>query len=523
MMLFGEQKCFSRMLYALAVATLLQPLTSGVAHAADATNETTTVESSNSTSESTTQTTTTSIAPPSKLCDSCICNKDAGLFDCRGINVGPKSYSVEDWQSLNASGFTVKTVVLVSSGLKELTRFPPMEVTVLDLSHNEIATIEKPCFGELTNLQVLDLSHNRLKTDALTPEIFVSHFSPTEYMPLKQLRVLRLDANELHTLNPDLFQSLPALEELSLELNPFKVLDQPSQIAIASIDRLVSLDLSYMELEEIPKYLFHTPQGLRYLNLTGNLLQTIPEALMYAKGLQWLSLDENPIESIVVGSEFPPLKKLTFLSLSYMTQLRVIGRGAFSGLESLQEIHMTNNPHLSYLHGRAFVRNDTDNPDRLDWPPVKRFYLHNNNISYLDAQLLVQWDSMEVIDIRVNPWACDCSNRWVLLSLLPIIERTTPSILNNIDCSSPPQMAGLSMVDLSHKNTHMRCADTSGNNPSNDGSLLMGLLIGILLAIPLTAAVWCVYKRGCFGLFGRGNSAAYSRAFYSRTTLNEEF
>lgn len=84
-------------------------------------------------------------------------------------------------------------------------------------------------------------------------------------------------------------------------------------------------------------------------------------------------------------------------------------------------------------------------------------------------------------------------------------------------------MAGLSMVDLEHKQTHLRCPDEAGNNPSNDGALLMGLLIGVLLAIPLTAAIWCVYKRGCFGLFGSGTPAAYSRAFYSRTTLNEEF
>ncbi|XP_053661212.1 leucine-rich repeat neuronal protein 3-like [Anopheles marshallii] len=523
MRLYRERKCFSHLASIIAAAAVLQALTFGVVCADDANNATTVDSTVKNVSTTTTTTTVAPIIDTFKLCENCNCNKDTGLFDCSSKNIGPKSFTQEGWASLNASGLNTKTVLLVSAGLKEVTAFPPMNVTVLDLSHNEIATIEISCFKNLTQLEVLDLSHNRLKTKDLIPEIFIGHYSPSIYEPLKQLRVLRLGANELHSLNQDLFQHLPALEELSLELNAFKVIDQQSETAIASVDRLVSLDLSYMELEEIPKYLFHTPTGLQYLNLTGNLLKTIPPALSYAKGLKWLSLDENPIDSIVLGSEFPTLKKLTFLSLSYMTELKVIGRSAFSGLESLEEIHITNNPHLSYLHGHAFVRNDTDNPERFDWPPVKRFYLHNNNISYLDAQLLVQWDAMEVIDIRVNPWACDCSNRWVLLSLLPIIERTTPAILNNIDCNSPAQMAGLSMVDLSHKNTHMRCADTNGNNPSNDGALLMGLLIGVLLAIPFTAAVWCVYKRGCFGLFGRGNSAAYSRAFYSRTTLNEEF
>ncbi|XP_053679676.1 leucine-rich repeat neuronal protein 3-like isoform X2 [Anopheles nili] len=456
----------------------------------------------------------------STLCKNCTCKKDTGSFDCSSKQLGSKTFPLEAWQSLKASGFEVKSILLVSTGLKEVQRFPAMDVTTLDLSHNEITTIEKPSFKNLTMLEVLDLSHNRLKSESLTPDIFVGHYSTSEFEPMQRLRVLRLGANDLHSLNQDLFEHLPALEELSLELNPFKVIDQQTEIAIASIDRLVSLDLSYMELEDIPKYLLHTPKGLRVLNLTGNLLHSVPNALSYATGLNWLSLDENPIDSIIIGSEFPALKQLTFLSLSYMTQLKVIGHHAFSGLALLQEIHITNNPHLSHLDGRAFVRNDTTNPEMQDWPPVKRLYLHNNNISYMDPQLLVQWDSMELIDIRVNPWACDCSNRWLLLTLLPIIERTTPAILNNID---PPQMAGFSMVDLAHKHTHMRCPDGVGNNPANDGALLMGLLIGVLIAIPFTAAVWCVYKRGCFGLFGRTSATAYSRAFYSRTTLNEEF
>uniref|UniRef100_A0A182JY92 LRRCT domain-containing protein n=1 Tax=Anopheles christyi TaxID=43041 RepID=A0A182JY92_9DIPT len=513
MTILVRHKLFLNVVLMLTTGALLKKDSFNFVYAADSVNASTIVENTTVVPSTTT----------SKLCQKCNCNKDDAVFDCSSRDIGPKSFSIEDWQSLNISGLDVKSVFLVSSGLKEITRFPPMNVTLLNLSHNEIATIETASFTNLTILQVLDLSHNSLKSESLNPDVFAGHFSTSQYLPLTKLRVLNLGANELHSLNPDLFEHLPALEELSLELNPFKVIDQQSEIAIASIDRLVSLDLSYMELEDIPKYLFHTPRGLRYLNLTGNLLQEVPQALSYATGLAWLSLDENPISSIVIGAEFPALKQLSFLSLSYMSQLKVIGRGAFSGLQALQEVHITNNPHLTYLHGHAFVRNDTDNPERLDWPPVKRLYLHNNNISYLDAQLLVQWDAMDVIDIRVNPWACDCSNRWVLLSLLPIIERTTPAILNNINCKSPPQMAGLSMVDLEHKHTHMRCPDEAGNNPSNDGTLLMGLLIGVLLAIPLTSAVWCVYKRGCFGLFGRDNPAAYSRAFYSRTTLNEEF
>uniref|UniRef100_A0A182UM67 Leucine rich immune protein (Coil-less) n=1 Tax=Anopheles merus TaxID=30066 RepID=A0A182UM67_ANOME len=382
MMNASRKKLYFNMVLILATGTLLKEDTSGFVHAAEAGDE----------PRNDANYTKTPISAASKLCESCNCIRDKGVFDCTSKQIGATSFPLEDWQSLNTNGLDVKLVFLVSTGLKEITRFPPMNVTWLDLSHNEIATIQTGCFTNLTLLQVLDISHNRLKSESLNPDVFAGHYSTNEYMPLSKLRVLRLGANDLHSLNPDLFEHLPALEELSLELNPFKVIDQQSEIAIASIERLVSLDLSYMELEDIPKYLFHTPRGLRYLNLTGNLLQEVPAALSYATALAWLSLDENPISSIVVGT-----------------------------------------------------------------------------------------------------------------------------------CKSPSQMAGLSMVDLEHKQTHLRCPDEAGNNPSNDGALLMGLLIGVLLAIPLTAAIWCVYKRGCFGLFGSGTPAAYSRAFYSRTTLNEEF
>lgn len=115
-----------------------------------------------------------------------------------------------------------------------------------------------------------------------------------------------------------------------------------------------------------------------------------------------------------------------------MTPLKVIGRGAFSKLEGLKEVHICNNPELSHLHGEAFSRANPDEPVRLEWPRVKQLYLHNNNLTMLDSQLLARWDDMEVIDIRVNPWLCDCDNQWMVETLLPIIEKTTPKLVSNV-------------------------------------------------------------------------------------------
>lgn len=54
-----------------------------------------------------------------------------------------------------------------------------------------------------------------------------------------------------------------------------------------------------MELKTIPEHMLHAPKKLQSLNLTGNLLTRIPEALQYAVNLKYLNLDENPMESIV--------------------------------------------------------------------------------------------------------------------------------------------------------------------------------------------------------------------------------
>lgn len=54
-----------------------------------------------------------------------------------------------------------------------------------------------------------------------------------------------------------------------------------------------------MELSTLPEHMLHTPKHLETLNLTGNLLKRIPEALEYAVNLKYLNLDENPMESLV--------------------------------------------------------------------------------------------------------------------------------------------------------------------------------------------------------------------------------
>ena len=113
--------------------------------------------------------------------------------------------------------------------------FPPIpNLKKLNLQHNKIVKINDSAFGELQFLEYLDLSNNVLVSKELTPNVFRGKYSPVNYEPLKNLRDLNLSSNDLHSLDPDLFEHFPILESLDLSYNSFKLIDTRSETAIAS-------------------------------------------------------------------------------------------------------------------------------------------------------------------------------------------------------------------------------------------------------------------------------------------------
>lgn len=130
------------------------------------------------------------------------------------------------------------------------------------------------------------------------PTVFEGAYDAGAYEPLKNLRVLNLSHNELHTLDPDIFEHFPNLEELVISFNPFKVIDRNTEVAIAGIGRLTVLDMSDMELKTLPEAIYHAPRSLKTLSLSGNLFTKIPEAIEHAINLVTLNLDDNIFERI---------------------------------------------------------------------------------------------------------------------------------------------------------------------------------------------------------------------------------
>jgi Leucine rich repeat len=350
--------------------------------------------------------------------------------------------------------------------------------------------------------------------------VFEGNYSPDEYEPIPSLKVLRLSFNLLHDLDQDVFEHITHLQELYLDNNPFKIIHTSVLNAFSDIRQLQVLDLSRTELTELPDGIFHPLRALKRINLGGNLFDRVPKALKFAINAREVSLDENPIEAINATFPFPAMPNLEKLNVTYIGSLKCIGAKAFAGLEKLNELRLSHNHHLSHIDPDAFSFPEKDNAEITQWPPIRKLFLDNNNLTSLQAQTFTKWEEMEEVHIHDNPWLCDCELEWFVTFLMPIVKKTTPHLIGNVKCASPSAYVDHQLIDFSEKMFELRCLDKYGADPSHDSAILVALFLGIVLGMPLACACIFIWKR----LFNneRQSAAKYSRAFYRRADMQDD-
>lgn len=91
--------------------------------------------------------------------------------------------------------------------------------------------------------------------------------------------------------------------------------------------------------------------------------------------------------------------------------------------------------------------------------------------------------------------------------------------VDELNCSSPPEHAGKKLADLADR--HLRCLDLYNARPEKDAAILVGVLIGILVAIPIGMAFFVLWRRGFF-FCGSQSPGTFSRAFYKRTYNDDD-
>ncbi|XP_033609785.1 leucine-rich repeat-containing protein 70 isoform X4 [Cryptotermes secundus] len=433
----------------------------------------------------------TAVAKADPVCKVCMCSETTVNCVARNLQL---HFNDSDWPS----DMVITDVMIDNNQLVHVTQYPPLAVLRLSLSHNNIVGIDSAAFMHLQNLTELDLSHNFITSENLASDVFKGVFAPDRYQPLANLETLRLGSNAIHTLKSDLFEHIVNLRILTLDANPLRVLDQGTVLALSSLPYLEVLDLSYTDLKDLPEYLLHTPKNLKVLNLTGNFMTRVPSALEHSHALEVLHFSENPVVVLDRSSFKSDMPYLRELHMSYMENLTYIASGAMSKLTALQELYLSHNPRLSSIHPDTFSsRRDGEKSE--EWPPIVKLDLGHNNLASLDRHLLGHWKILQYLNLVGNRWLCDCENQWMVSTLLPAVENITKYQIDTLECVEPEQMRGRKLHELEVRNYHMRCLDSAGNHPEKDAKMLVGILVGVLLAVPVTMIALLLFRINALG------------------------
>lgn len=239
-----------------------------------------------------------------------------------------------------------KIIDITYSGneLKHLNHLTSTDATVFFSCRNcHLKSLASAVFIDVPNIAMVDLSWNFLDSDALRPDIFRGRFNNELYEPVSFVH-LDLSHNNIATLEHDVFLHTVKLKHISLAHNPLNISDPVTVLAIARLYHLEYLDLSWVGLNELPDQLFNgTMPKLRELHIEGNQLISVPESIsLLGSSLKILHIGENLIVNL--NNEcFLGLKVLTHLYISNLTHLENITNDSFSTLLSLQLLDVSNN------------------------------------------------------------------------------------------------------------------------------------------------------------------------------------
>lgn len=212
---------------------------------------------------------------------------------------------------------------LSSTGSNSLPSHPLSSVISLDLSHNQIKEWKVDSFGPFSHsLEYLNLSFN-----SLSPSLPKSAFKG-----LKKLKLLDLSGNNLTTLDRSDFLELNTLMTLNLSQNSLTKL--PSSI-FARTAQLVHLDLSYNLFKEVDSYFLKPLRFLRVINFGSNQIDSVArKAFGSNTRLRRINLGNNHLSSLHKDM-FSSFTLLESLDLSH-NNISKIESGAFQKLSSIR-------------------------------------------------------------------------------------------------------------------------------------------------------------------------------------------
>ncbi|CAH1180879.1 unnamed protein product [Phyllotreta striolata] len=295
-----------------------------------------------------------------------------------------------------------------------------LELKELRLSYNELRLIESGTFSHLPNLETVTLHGNKIK-----------HIQRESFTFLPRINVITLSDNYITHISHDAFSNTPSLTKINLQNNFLK---EVSFKFFTNVTSSISLNLTMNRIS------FCTSDSrilnMESLDLSFNNLENIPKCLEHTASLKKLILDSNLVSSLDHNS-FMHLTSLEELRLKN-NRISAISKKAFFGLQNLQILDLTKNS-IRQLHSSQFV----------NMHKLRILILKDNRLSYLPRDIFSN-TLLEMLDLGINSISVvpTSSISDVGLTLRYLSMRSNN--IDHIDITTFPDIASLQHLDLSN-------------------------------------------------------------------------
>lgn len=384
----------------------------------------------------------------------------------------------------------------------QLTEFPdlgPLNLSSLNLAHNEIHSLSSVWLPRAKSLKNLDLSYNKI---AEFPAGVFSNGSRLQVLNLGNNRLhnlekgclhnltalvdLKLGRNRISSLGKELFKRLSALKYLELSRNRL------NKIEGLTFDGLISLTVLRLRRNEITQLFdgaFFGLSAIQQLQLDFNNMTTVTKAWLYGlSSLQQLALSNNLITTIdkdawefcqqlweldLTHNEMFSVDKTTFTKLPSLRQLLLnhnrisyVEEGAFAYLPSLQTLELNNNEiswtiedtngtftELTQVTKLGLAANRIKSIARKAFAgmgSLKILDLHDNAIATIQENAFSELPSLEELRLNSSSLLCDCQLKWLPLWLQTSGLASSDHV--TFRCGHPESLVGQLVPDVSPDN-----------------------------------------------------------------------
>ncbi|XP_030743469.1 toll-like receptor 9 [Echinops telfairi] len=325
----------------------------------------------------------------------------------------------------------------------------------LDLSRNNLVSVQPEMFARLSRLQCLLLSRNSI----------AQAVNGSQFVWLTGLRVLDLSHNKLDLYHHRSFTEMPRLEALDLSFNsqPFSMQGVGHNLSfVAALPALRHLSLAHNNINGLVSPQLHS-RSLLALDFSGNAL-----GRMWAEGniylhffsgltrLLLLDLSQNRL-STLVPSTLDTLPKTVRLLRLRDNHLAFFNWSGLALLPSLQELDLAGNQlkalsNGSLPAGTGLRRLDLScNHIHLVEPgffsraaQLRELNLSANALRTVDPSWFgLQAGALTVLDVSANPLHCACGAGFV--DFLLEVQAAVPGLSRRVRCGSPGQLQGCSI------------------------------------------------------------------------------